>query len=161
MFVALHLTITAMQLLFLALLLTPVVEIAVLISVGGVIGVPWTIAAILATAMLGTFLLRQQGLSLLLSAQREVERGEIPAGKLVEGGILAVGGALLLTPGFVTDAIGFLCLFPISRRGLAAWLARHFQGRAAMHVHSSVHYSGEESARNDSVTLEGEYKKEP
>lgn len=90
----------------------PILEMLILIKVGGVIGALPTIGLVLLTAMLGLALLKQQGISTLLSAQQKLDGGQLPMNELVQGVFLAVGGALLLTPGFVTDAIGFCCLIP-------------------------------------------------
>ena len=97
----------------------PIVEMVVLIKVGGMIGALNTVGLVLLTAVIGAALLRQQGLSTLLRANQRLNSGELPAREVAEGLILAVGGALLLTPGFVTDTIGFLCLIPGSRHWLA------------------------------------------
>ena len=97
----------------------PIVEMTILIKVGAVIGALNTIGLVLLTAIIGAALLRQQGLSTLLRANQRLNSGELPAKEVAEGLILAVGGALLLTPGFVTDGIGFLCLIPGSRHWLA------------------------------------------
>lgn len=98
----------------------PIVEMAVLIKVGTLIGVLNTVGLVLLTAVIGAALLRQQGLATLLRANERINSGELPAREVAEGLILAVGGALLLTPGFVTDVIGFLCLLPGSRHWLVA-----------------------------------------
>lgn len=110
-------------LLFIAM---PIVEIALLIRVGGTIGVLPTLAIVVLTAVLGTALLRQQGLATLARARAQLDAGELPARQLVEGLLLVFGGALLLTPGFVTDAFGFACLLPPTRR----WLAERLSARA-------------------------------
>lgn len=102
--------------LFLVFLLVPLAEIYVLIKVGSVIGAGATILFVVLTAVLGAALVRLEGLSTLQRAQLALQRGEVPAMELVEGMILLVAGALLLTPGFVTDAVGFLCLVPPLRR---------------------------------------------
>ncbi|HKK56423.1 FxsA family protein [Marinobacter sp.] len=97
----------------------PIVEMTILIKVGVAIGALNTVGLVLLTAVIGAALLRQQGLSTLLKANQRLNSGELPAREVAEGLILAVGGALLLTPGFVTDGIGFLCLLPGSRHWLA------------------------------------------
>jgi UPF0716 protein FxsA len=117
-------------LLFAIFLGIPLVEIALFILIGGQIGVLATIAAVLATAVAGAVLVRQQGLSTLEKAQRELDNERIPAGALAEGLAILLAGALLLTPGFFTDAIGFALLVPPLRRWLVAvggaWLAPKF-----------------------------------
>jgi UPF0716 protein FxsA len=99
-------------------MLVPIVEMWILIEVGGWIGALPTIALVVLTATLGLSLLKRQGLSTLLSARRKMDEGSIPASELVSGVMIAVGGALLLTPGFVTDAIGFALLIPQTRQWL-------------------------------------------
>ena len=100
----------------------PLLEVYLLIKVGGVIGVFPTIALIVLTAIVGAILLRAQGLATLGRFQTSLQQGELPTFTLVEGMLLLVGGALLLTPGFFTDAIGFLCLLPPTRRLLVGAL---------------------------------------
>ncbi|WP_295799155.1 FxsA family protein [uncultured Microbulbifer sp.] len=90
----------------------PILEMWVLISVGKEIGALPTIGLVLLTAVVGLALLRRQGISTVMRAQQKMQTGEIPAREMAEGIFLAVGGALLLTPGFITDAIGFACLIP-------------------------------------------------
>jgi UPF0716 protein FxsA len=99
-------------------MLVPIVEMWILIEVGGWIGALPTIALVVLTATLGLSLLKRQGLSTLMSARRKMDEGSIPASELVSGVMIAVGSALLLTPGFVTDAIGFALLIPQTRQWL-------------------------------------------
>ena len=94
------------------LLVVPIAEIATFIAVGGAIGVWWTLLLILVTAIIGTILLRTQGLGLLARIQGEVRAGRVPARELVHGLMLLLAGVLLLTPGFVTDALGFALFVP-------------------------------------------------
>ncbi|MFL1464637.1 FxsA family protein [Marinobacter sp. DUT-3] len=101
-------------------IIMPIAEMAVLIKVGGVIGVLNTIGLVLLTAVVGAWLLRQQGLATLLRANQRLNSGELPAKEVAEGLVLAVGGALLLTPGFITDTVGFLCLIPGTRHWFVA-----------------------------------------
>jgi UPF0716 protein FxsA len=96
--------------------LIPVVEMWILIEVGSRIGALPTIALVVLTASIGLSLLKRQGLATILSARRKIDQGAIPASELVNGVMIAVGGALLLTPGFVTDTFGFLLLIPQTRQ---------------------------------------------
>ncbi|MEH6456481.1 MAG: FxsA family protein [Cocleimonas sp.] len=105
---------------FILFLVIPIIEIFFLIKVGEVIGAFPTIILVVLTAVIGAGLLRQQGLSTLARFQKNLSTGKIPAQEMVEGILLAVGGALLMTPGFVTDTMGFLCLLPFSRKFIAA-----------------------------------------
>ena len=106
--------------LFLILFITiPLVEIAILIKIGSIIGAGYTIALVIGTAFLGVSLLRIQGISTLAKVQANISKGQLPATELIEGLILLISGALLLTPGFFTDTIGFLMLVPTLRQRLA------------------------------------------
>ncbi len=105
----------------------PLLEIAVFIEVGGRIGLGWTLVVVVATALLGTFLLRRQGFATLRSAQQSMDRGALPMRELFDGLCLLFAGALLLTPGFVTDAVGFALFLPPVRDGLRRLVGRHLQ----------------------------------
>ena len=99
-------------------MLIPIVEMWILIEVGGWIGALPTIALVVLTATIGLSLLKQQGLSTVMRARRNMDEGAIPASELVSGVMIAVGGALLLTPGFVTDALGLALFIPQTRQWL-------------------------------------------
>ena len=101
-----------MRVLLLLFIVMPVVEMWLLITVGGQIGAMATIGLVLLTAVVGAKLLREQGFETLWRGQSKLAEGQLPAQEIVEGIILAVSGALLLTPGFLTDAIGFAGLIP-------------------------------------------------
>ncbi|WP_217495384.1 FxsA family protein [Halofilum ochraceum] len=118
-----------MPALLLIFIVVPLVEIYVLIEIGTIIGALPTVLACVGTAILGGGLLRYQGFQTLRRAQRNMDRGQIPAMEMFEGVALAMGGALLLTPGFVTDMAGFLCLIPWTRRALIAAALRRMQVR--------------------------------
>ena len=109
---------------FLLFIAMPIIEIFLLIKVGSSIGALLTIGIVIVTAVLGTWMLRAQGLSTLNKARRRMSGGEVPAFEMMEGMALGIGGALLLTPGFVTDAIGFACLFPFTRRLMVGALSK-------------------------------------
>jgi UPF0716 protein FxsA len=100
------------------LLAVPLIEIWLLIRVGGIVGAGWTVFLVVFTAFIGIILVRIQGLSTLMRMQQTLARGELPALAMLEGIALLFAGALLLTPGFFTDALGFLLLVPAFRRGL-------------------------------------------
>lgn len=100
----------------------PLIELYLIIKVGGIIGAFWTVALVVLTAVIGVNLLRIQGFSTLQRAQRNMAQGQLPAMEMLEGVFLAIAGVLLLTPGFLTDTIGFLCLIPATRRAMIRWL---------------------------------------
>lgn len=101
-----------MRILFLLFIVMPVLEMWLLITVGSQIGALATIGLVLLTAVVGAGLLREQGFATLWRGQRKLQEGQLPAQEIVEGIVLAVSGALLLAPGFFTDAIGFAGLIP-------------------------------------------------
>lgn len=109
---------------FLLLLLVPIIEIALFIKVGGLIGLWPTLAIVILTAMAGTALLRAQGLAALGELQHELNRGGNPAPALAHGALILVAGILLLTPGFFTDTLGFLLLVPPLRAAVIRALAK-------------------------------------
>jgi len=105
------------------LLFIPIMEIAVFILIGGQIGVLSTLGMILLTAIIGSILLRIQGFATLSKIQSRMHAKEVPGEELVNGVMILVAGVLLLTPGFVTDAVGFLLFFPPFRKLLWSTLA--------------------------------------
>lgn len=111
-------------LILLAFILVPIAEIAVFIKAGQIIGLGWTLGVILLTAVIGTALLRRQGLRVLGQTQARLDRGELPVGELFNGLCLLVAGALLLTPGFITDAVGFALFIPPLREWLGYLVLR-------------------------------------
>jgi UPF0716 protein FxsA len=112
--------------LFFALLLLPFAELYVLIKVGGAIGIIPTIILVLGISAFGTLLLRRQGLSALWRAQESMSRGELPMGALADGAGLTLAAALLMTPGLITDAMGFALLVPAIRHRALGWLFGRF-----------------------------------
>jgi len=123
-----------MRFIFALFIAVPVLEMWVLIQVGQQIGALWTIALVLSTAFIGINHLRHQGLATLTSANWRIQAGQLPAQEILEGIMLAVGGALLLTPGFITDTFGFLLLLPFSRRLFAARLMGRFKAFTTANV---------------------------
>lgn len=143
--------------LFSLLVVVPLVEIYILIAVGSNIGALSTIALCLLTAAIGAALLQRQGLNTMQRARDNLDRGKLPAMELLEGIALAVGGFLLLTPGFVTDAIGFACLIPFSRRLLVVVLLKRVRV-----VHGPIHGQARPGPAEDSSgrrTIEGEFER--
>jgi UPF0716 protein FxsA len=101
-----------MMRLFLILLLVPIIEIALFIEVGGLIGTWPTVGIVLLTAVIGATMLRRQGLAVLRSVHGRLAAGENPGRLLADGAMILLAGALLLTPGFFTDAVGLALLVP-------------------------------------------------
>ena len=132
------------KLLFILFITVPLLELYLLVQVGGIIGVFPTIALCILTAALGAGLLRLQGLQTLARVRQKLDQGEIPATDLIAGAILLFCGMLLLTPGFFTDCIGFLCLIPRFRLFLAgAILSYLMQHGTRSNVDQSVIVEGE------------------
>lgn len=108
--------------LLLLFVLVPAIELALLIELGRRIGTLETLGVIAATGILGAFLARRQGLGVLRKIRQEVDDGRIPAGPIADGVMILLAAALLMTPGILTDAVGFLCLIPFTRRAIRRWL---------------------------------------
>ncbi|MDA0334041.1 MAG: FxsA family protein [bacterium] len=130
--------------LFLLFTLIPVVELALLVEAGSRIGVAPTIAIVLLTGALGAWLARAQGLQALRRLQDALRAAQFPGEEIFDGVIILAGGLLLLTPGFLTDILGFFALIPGTRHLLKTLVKRQVQGRmpdkrgGAVHVHYSV-----------------------
>jgi UPF0716 protein FxsA len=140
--------------LFLIFLLVPLVEIYFLIRVGNIIGAVPTVALVVFTALLGAMLLRFQGLTMLQRTRGALEQGQLPALEMLEGVLMVFAGALLLTPGFVTDALGFAFLVPPLRRGLIHWFLRKSR-------HGAQRFDDLSGIRrSDHYTIEGEYHRD-
>lgn len=117
-----------MRVLLLLFIIIPVVEMWLLITVGREIGALATIGLVLLTAFIGVSLLRYQGSATLLKARAKMQSGALPAREMADGLFFAVGGALLLTPGFVTDVVGFACLTPGIRTVIIGVFAKNLSG---------------------------------
>lgn len=113
--------------LLLLFIVLPAVELALLIEIGSRIGTLETLALIAATGVVGAALARRQGLGVLRRLQQETAAGRLPADSLLDGVFVLVAGALLVTPGVLTDVFGLLCLVPAFRRRAKAALWRRFE----------------------------------
>ena len=116
-------------LLLLVLLGIPVAEIFFIIRVARDLGILETIGLLVGVSVVGAWLVRRSGLGVLRQIQERVARGEIPGRELVDGLLILVGGLLMLTPGFLTDAVGLLLLVPPTRLALRALLIRRYSKR--------------------------------
>ncbi|MEC7547331.1 MAG: exlusion protein FxsA [Thalassolituus sp.] len=151
-------------------ILVPMAELAVLIKVGSAIGVLWTLALIFLTAIIGVHLLRQQGLATLMKANERMQQGALPAQELAEGFLLALAGALLLTPGFLTDAFGFSLLMPGVRGTMAQSIMKRFKPQVMNPFEQSGGQPGGQGSpfqqrpgsddRRGGDVIEGDYKRE-
>ena len=109
----------------------PICEIFIFLEAGEVIGLWPTLATVVLTGIAGAYLARTQGFDLIQRIQNTMARGEIPADELVDGIFVLSGGLLLLTPGLLTDLIGFICLTPFFRAPLKQILIQWFQKKIA------------------------------
>jgi len=116
-------------LLFLLFLVVPIAELYVIIQVGQAIGVLPTIALLLADSIAGSWLVRQQGRAAWRRFSEALAAGRPPAAEVIDGALVLMGGAFLLTPGFLTDLLGAALLIPPSRAAVRRVLARRFLGR--------------------------------
>ncbi|KAB0548282.1 membrane protein FxsA [Pseudomonas argentinensis] len=150
-----------MRIFMLLFLLFPILELAVLISVGSAIGVLPTIGLVILTSIFGGLMLRIAGITTAWRARERLARGEMPDQEVLQGLMMAVGGGLLLLPGFISDAIGILCLLPFTRR----WLVERVRQRAAEQAARQRAFADDLAARNGQPgstkpnVLEGEYER--
>lgn len=114
--------------LLIAFVIVPLIEIYLLVRVGQVIGAGWTILLLIGSAVVGTWLIRREGSRAWRALTTALQTGRMPATELADAGLILVGGALMLSPGFVTDAVGIILILPLTRplcrRVLAGAVAR-------------------------------------
>ena len=151
--------------------LTPILEMYLLIEVAGYINALPTIFLVMLTAVIGVALLKHQGLATLTRGVGRLNRGEIPATEMAEGILLGIAGALLITPGFVTDGVGFLLLLPPTRALIAKRLFARVQlagvsgaqfsatGRYAEGSSNSANIGANKG--NRPITIDGDFEKHP
>ncbi len=140
-------------LLLAALIGVPLIEIGLFIKIGGLIGLWPTLALVLLTAALGTWQLRAQGLATLARGRQQLERGELPTRELFDGFCLVIAGALLLTPGFMTDAIGLVLFIPGFRDLLRRFLSSRLETTAEIDP-----AQGRTGPGPGGTVIEGEYR---
>jgi len=145
--------------LLLAMIGVPILEIIVFIQAGDLIGLWPTVGAVILTAIVGSALLRHQGLSTLTRAQENMAAGRLPMTEVFDGLCILVGGALLLTPGFITDAAGFLLLVPPIRTILRRWAGRYFVNKAEIHTWTDTPSPGDGSeSAGDGPVIDGQFE---
>ncbi len=120
------------SILFILFIVVPPVEIGLFIAIGSRIGLVTTMAIVLLTAVIGASLVSRQGRGELVNLQTEFASGQFPAKSLAHGAMILVSGALLITPGFLTDAIGFSLLSPPIREALRRWGVRRWSNRTTI-----------------------------
>lgn len=123
--------------LFILFIGVPLIEIMLFIKIGGAIGMAMTVLIVVVTALIGSFLLRAQGLATMAEARATMERAELPVDSVIHGIFLLLAGAFLLTPGFLTDAIGFILFVPPLRLALGRHIVSAVVARGTVSVHAS------------------------
>ncbi len=116
-------------LLIVLFIVVPIAELALIIEIGSLIGVWWTIALLIADSILGALLMRHQGRAAWRRFQAAISEARVPARETIDGVLVISGGALLLTPGFISDFLGLLCLLPPTRAVLRRVLVARFAQR--------------------------------
>jgi UPF0716 protein FxsA len=150
---------------FLIFIVVPLAEMLLLFEVAERIGGWTTLGLVVLTAVIGIQILKQQGLSTLTRANRRLNSGELPAQEMLEGLFLAVGGAFLLTPGFITDTLGFLFLIGPTRRLFVRWLIHSgnlnvWQAGGQQGFFYSNYSSQRRSDRPDGNIYEGDFEQD-
>ncbi len=155
--------------LFILFAIMPIIEIAILVNVGEMIGGWNTVGIVIVTAFVGAYLVRKEGLSTLVTAQQKMQQGAMPGQEMAEGLLLVVAGVLLVTPGFVTDGIGFLLSMPLTRPLIAKSLMKQMtvkvmagQQQGQFYQQSNFHQQSQWSQQSyqnqDGDIIEGEYE---
>ncbi|MFA3791033.1 FxsA family protein [Aliiglaciecola sp. SL4] len=154
--------------LFILFAILPIAEIALLVNIGEQIGGWNTVAIVIVTAIIGAYFVRQQGIATLMQAQSKMQSGVMPGQEVAEGLLLVLAGVLLVTPGFITDGLGFLLSLPISRPFIAKSLLKQLavnvvadQPGQGQHTYSHTTYSettySQRGNQQDGDIIEGEY----
>ena len=115
--------------LFLAFAIIPIIEIYLLIEIGSMFGALTAVTLVILTGFLGAFLARMQGLQTLYRIQESLREGRMPSGELLDALLIVIAGLVLLTPGFLTDSVGFMLLIPATRNFIKYWLRRQIELR--------------------------------
>ncbi len=157
--------------LFILFAILPIIEIAILVNVGEVIGGWNTVLLVILSAFIGAYLVRQQGFSTLMQAQTKMQSGTVPGQEMAEGLLLVIAGVLLVTPGFVTDILGFVLCLPVTRPLIAKNLLKHMAVKVVSAQQGGFHqqYTNQQSHyqsygqpkhphQQDEDVIEGEYE---
>ena len=118
-----------MRVLFILFAILPIVEIAILVQIGGIIGGWNTIGLVVLTAFVGAYFVKREGLATLQTAQEKMQRNEIPGKEMVDGLMLVIAGILLVTPGVITDVFGLMFALPGTRHLIASQISKHMSMR--------------------------------
>lgn len=118
--------------LFLIFTVVPVIELALLIKIGTIIGTLNTVLLVIFTAMLGAYLVKMEGIGVITRFQKNMYEGRFPAEEIFDGALILISGALLITPGVATDLMGFLLVIPATRLIIKQYLKKYIQYRMSM-----------------------------
>jgi len=145
--------------LFALFVIIPILEIATFIQVGSVVGLPMTLLGILLTAVIGAVLVRQQGFKAINDARENMAQQKSPVEQVIHGAFILISGLLLLTPGFLTDGIGFLFLIPPLRLAIARKVWLWIKNSETIIINTSAtsgHYHSSSSRQGDTTIIDGE-----
>ena len=129
----------------------PLIELYLLVSMGRIVGPMPTIGLVILTGFWGAHLARSQGHSILARMQKEIQAGRVPAGELIEGVLVLIGGIVLLTPGLLTDLAGFALMMPGIRRHVRNRLRERFAAKAKMHLRTQPGSTENRPTHDDDV----------
>jgi UPF0716 protein FxsA len=138
-------------LLVLVFLVAPLVELAVIIQVAGAIGAANTIGLLIAVSLVGAWLAKREGTGVLRRIQASLDRGELPSAHVADGGLILLAGALMIAPGFVSDALAILLLLPPTRAIVRVPLMRYAARRGRVAVVSTVNRTARRPGGGDDV----------
>ena len=117
------------RILLLFIIIVPALEIALLLLSGRTLGLIPTVLLIIGTGILGAWLARKEGAETIQKVNRQMQTGQMPGDAILDGLCILVGGVVLLTPGFITDAVGFLLLIPATRKPFKKWIKKFLERR--------------------------------
>lgn len=117
---------------FLLFTIIPTIELVILIKTGTIIGTLNTVIIIIITAVVGAYMVRLEGMGVMYRIRKNLVEGRFPAEELIDGLIIFIAGALLLTPGFVTDITGFIMIFPVTRNIVKTIIKKYIKRRFSL-----------------------------
>ncbi len=143
--------------------LIPFTELVILLEVGESIGAMSTIGVIITTALIGYALFKHQGFKTWQKVQQRMAQGEMPSQQVIEGMVILVAGALMITPGLITDVLGLFCLLPFTRKLALTFIGKRIAGKLKSHTSSHFYYTEQHVYRSDQDlgrTFEGDFTEE-
>lgn len=134
----------------------PLLELLIFLTLGTRIGIPATVAIVIVTGFLGAWLTKSQGLKTLSRYQESMQSGKIPHREILDGLLILIAGAVLLTPGFLTDALGFSLLVPPFREKVRGWISGYLKGRIQVVGESVGAPPGSANSSPETISVESE-----